>query len=166
MIAFTKTKLPYGWLGNMAPFPVTYGQAYRTTEALFQALRFAPETATGGTTIRELIRLERSPMGAKFIAKAHKDQMSVLPLSERDVMNMRLVLRLKVDQHLDLAQQLLDTGDELIVEDVTSRPHGNNLFWGATVNGQTIGTGRNVLGALWMQLREELRVPTTDKEDA
>ena len=37
IIAFTKVALPFGWLGNMAPYPVTYGgKAWRTTEALFQ----------------------------------------------------------------------------------------------------------------------------------
>lgn len=37
VIAFTKVKSPYGWLGNMSPYPVHYqGRTYRTTEALFR----------------------------------------------------------------------------------------------------------------------------------
>ena len=61
-IAFTKVTLPYGWLGNMAPFPVLYGLLeWRTTEALFQALRFAADDP-----VRELIRAEKSPMAAKM----------------------------------------------------------------------------------------------------
>ena len=41
-IAFTKVKLPYGWLGNMSPYPIKFGDdTYLTTEALFQALRFS-----------------------------------------------------------------------------------------------------------------------------
>ena len=33
VIAFTKVALPYGWLGNMAPFPLVYdGQKYLTSE--------------------------------------------------------------------------------------------------------------------------------------
>src|SRR5262249_49560871 len=63
VIAFTKVDLPYGWLGNMAPFPVMHdGRGYRTTEALFQALRFDQEP------IREAIRGEKSPMAAKMRA--------------------------------------------------------------------------------------------------
>jgi hypothetical protein len=44
-IAFTKVALSFGWLGNMAPYPIVYeAKLYRTTEALFQALRFDDET--------------------------------------------------------------------------------------------------------------------------
>ena len=71
IIAFTKVALPFGWLGNMAPYPVTYGgKAWRTTEALFQALRFEDES------IREAIRQEKSPMAAKLVAKRHKSRWS------------------------------------------------------------------------------------------
>jgi predicted ATP-grasp superfamily ATP-dependent carboligase len=43
-ITFTKTSLPFGWLGNMAPYPIEYlEKTWRTAEALFQALRFVHE---------------------------------------------------------------------------------------------------------------------------
>ncbi len=63
-IAFTKVKLPYGWLGNMAPYPVKYdGKLWPTTEHLFQALRFdAP-------AIWEKILAESNPFEANLIAK-------------------------------------------------------------------------------------------------
>ena len=94
IIAFTKVALPFGWLGNMAPYPVTYGgKAWRTTEALFQALRFEDES------IRESIRQEKSPMAVKFIAKRHQSKMVVEPRSPADLDNMRLVLRLKLQAH-------------------------------------------------------------------
>ena len=39
-ITFTEVDLPFGWLGNMVRFPVKYGgKWWKTTEALFQALR-------------------------------------------------------------------------------------------------------------------------------
>ena len=57
-IAFTRVKLPYGWLGNMAPYPVTWrGQSYRTTEAPYQAMRFTD------LSIRELAELVRRVVG-------------------------------------------------------------------------------------------------------
>lgn len=147
MITFTKTKLPYGWLSNMSGHPVTdAGVEWRTAEHLFQAERFADPD------IREAIRSHRSPMTAKFYAKARTEQMVVVPQSEPDLVNMLRILRLKASQHPDLLEQLLATGDELIVEDVTKRPHGSGLFWGmGLVNG--VWTGRNVLGKLWMQVR-------------
>jgi predicted NAD-dependent protein-ADP-ribosyltransferase YbiA (DUF1768 family) len=77
IIAFTKVKLPYGWLGNMSPFPIEHdGKTWRTTEALFQALRFEDEE------IRELIREQKSPMAAKMMAKKHRESMTIQPLSD------------------------------------------------------------------------------------
>lgn len=153
VIAFTKVNLPYGWLGNMAPYPVVHdGKEWRTTEALFQALRFAPSDP-----VRELIRAEKSPMGAKMIAKKHADQRVVETLSDADVSLMKMVLRLKLEQHLDLQFALLDTGDDLIVEDVTKRPGGTGSFWGAALQDDGTWKGENVLGKLWMELRDELR---------
>jgi predicted NAD-dependent protein-ADP-ribosyltransferase YbiA (DUF1768 family) len=41
VINFTKNNLPYGWLGNMSQYPIDFGGViWKTTEALFQGLRF------------------------------------------------------------------------------------------------------------------------------
>ena len=62
-ITFTKVKLPFGWLGNMAAFPIVHlGVKWRTAEALFQALRFEDQA------IKEEIRLCSNPLKAKRIA--------------------------------------------------------------------------------------------------
>lgn len=152
VIAFTKVALPFGWLGNMAPFPVTWdGKVWRTTEALFQALRLAP-----GDTAREEIRAEKSPMGAKMTAKRSADRRVIVPLSADDVAMMEGVLRLKLDQHPHLRAALVATGDRAIVEDCTSRPRGTGLFWGAARQSDGTWTGDNILGKLWMKLRSEL----------
>jgi predicted NAD-dependent protein-ADP-ribosyltransferase YbiA (DUF1768 family) len=150
MIAFTKTALPFGWLGNMSAHPVTHqGQVFRTAEALFQALRF------NDPDIIEQIRAAKSPMGAKMVAKRNKDRMAVAPGSAEDVKNMEAVLRLKVAQHPALLSQLRATGQEPIVEDCTRRKGGRNLFWGAAlVDGQWVGA--NVLGKLWERIRGDL----------
>ena len=152
VIAFTKVALPYGWLGNMSPYPLDFGGiTWRTSEALFQALRFTDND------IKELIRAEKSPMGAKFMMKANKDSITTEPHSEKDVFNMKMCLRLKLDQHPKLKDELLKTGNFTIIEDVSARgDKGGNLFWGAMlVDGEWIGT--NTLGKLWMELREELK---------
>lgn len=148
-IAFTKVALPYGWLGNMSPHPVTYDrQEWRTTEALFQALRF-PENPT----IQEAIRREKSPMTAKMVAKRNRGDMTVEAGSEKDLANMRLVLRLKIEQHPALRKALLETGDATIIEDCTSR---RASIWGARRVGDK-WEGQNLLGQLWMELRQQLR---------
>lgn len=152
VIAFTKAKLPYGWMGNMTRYPIKFGDIiYPSAEALFQALRFSDNE------IREIIRSEKNPMSAKERAKENAKSMTVKPLSEKDVSNMRLCISLKVSQHPNLINELLDTGDATIIEDVTKRGNvGSNLFWGAMlVNDEWIG--ENILGKIWMDLRKQLK---------
>lgn len=152
MILIRKVKEAFGWLGNMSPYPVTHeGTTYRTTEALFQALRFNDEK------IIESIRKQKSPMAAKMIAKKFRDQMVVEPMSDADLFNMKMVLRLKLEQHPKLKADLLATGEEEIVEDCTKRPRGSGLFWGGALKGDK-WVGENWLGWLWMELRDSLAV--------
>jgi len=150
MIVIRKVADPHGCWGNMAPYSVVHkGKVYRTTEALFQALRFDDEE------VIDAIQAEKSPMSAKFVAKRHRAKMVVEPMGDEDLDNMRLCLRLKVEQHPELAEALLETGDELIVEDCTKRQRGTGLLWGAAlVDGQWLG--ENWLGKLWMELRASL----------
>lgn len=161
-IAFTKVKLPYGWLGNMSAFSVTYGdKTYLTTEALFQALRF-----TKNPEIQELIRLEKSPMSAKMIAKGKTEYMDEgILYSEKDIDNMRLCISLKLEQHPELKEQLLATNEAIIIEDCSNRPHGSGLFWGAEKT-ETGWNGKNILGELWMEARTNLKnLKTGEKND-
>ena len=151
MIKFTKVSLPYGWLGNMAPFPVMYeGKKWLTIEALFQALRFEDEK------IIEEIRLEKSPMGAKMKAKKNKLLSVVDPMSEKDLENMRMCVKLKIEQHPKLMMQLLATNDQIIIEDIGKRNGERHKFWGAKeVNG--VWEGENMMGKIWMELRNSIK---------
>ena len=151
-IAFTKVKAPHGWLGNMAPYPIILdGFTWKTTEALFQALRFDDQG------IRDLIRSQVSPMSAKIIAKQHAERRVVVPLSNLDLDNMRTCLRLKVEQHPSLVQALLDTKRANLIEDVSARSRkGSALFWGAAQVGDS-WIGENWLGKLWIERRLALQ---------
>lgn len=152
VISFTKVKLPHGWLGNMSPFPITLNnRTWLTSEALFQALRFAE-----GDPVIELIFNQRSPMAAKMLAKSAKDRMVIKPQSAHDLLTMELVLNLKIKQHPELKVKLLETGDVLIIEDCTNRPHGSGLFWGAGLKSNGDWYGENHLGKIWMKIRKEL----------
>lgn len=149
VIAFTKVSLPHGWLGNMSPFPIEFGgKTWRTSEALFQALRFKDEE------IQELIRAEKSPMGAKMVMKGNSEHIVVEKHSKKDLMNMKMCLKIKLAQHPSLVDLLIATGDLPIIEDVTKRgASGGNLIWGAMlVDGEWVG--QNKLGELWMEIRE------------
>jgi ribA/ribD-fused uncharacterized protein len=148
IISFSKVALPYGWLGNMAPYPIIYeGKGWRTVEALFQSLRFTDENIIEG------IRTEKSPMGAKMKAKSFRSSYSTLPLSEQDIENMRLCLQLKFTQHSDLRNKLLQTGEQTIIEDIGSRRGARHEFWGAYKNQKNEWVGNNLMGNLLMQLR-------------
>jgi ribA/ribD-fused uncharacterized protein len=146
-IAFTKVAAPYGWLGNMSPHPIRWSQGkdWRTAEALFQALRFGDEA------IMEKIRAQKSPMTAKMVAKKHRTKMVVQPGSSQDIANMKLILRLKIQQHPSLREALLATGDTVIIEDCTKR---RASVWGARLVGDS-WEGDNLLGKLWMELRHD-----------
>jgi ribA/ribD-fused uncharacterized protein len=152
MIEFSKVNLPYGWLGNMYASPIHYkGKIWKTSEALFQALRFDDED------IRELIRNEKSPMGAKMKAKSKelRKRRIIDPLSEKDIENMRMVVRLKFDQNPVLKSRLKISGEEVIVKNIGIRNGENHFFWGMkNINGEWIGN--NMMGKILMDLRKEL----------
>lgn len=148
-IGFNRNKDEYGWMSNMSPYHILFNPyTYRTSEALFQALRFSDNE------IQALIRAEKSPMDAKKVAKSRTSEMTVEMLSEKDVHNMEMCLRLKLRQHPELIDKLVATGDAIIFEDVTTRGDvGSNLFWGAMLVEDEL-VGQNVLGKLWMKLRD------------
>ena len=150
-IWFNKVNEPYGWLGNMSPHPVMYeGQEWRTAEALFQALRF------NDPQIREAIRTQTSPRGAKMKAKRndYRPMRVVEPMSDQDLANMRLCLRLKFDAHPELRRRPLATGTALIREDATGRDGPRDGFWGARRTERGV-EGDNMLGRLLIELRDQ-----------
>lgn len=152
MVIFNKVKDEHGWLSNMSPYQIKFGgELWKTTEALFQSLRFKDKD------IKELIRLEKSPMGAKNVMNDNSDNIVIEKHSTQDLVNMMMCLRFKLKQHPELVGKLKNTGDEIIIEDVTSRGDiGGNLFWGSMlVNGKWVG--QNKLGNLWMNLRDEIK---------
>ncbi len=151
VIEFTKVDLAYGWLGNMYAAPIQFeGKEWLTSEALFQALRYDSEE------IREAIRKEKSPMGAKMKAKSFKSEMKVVPMSSEDVENMKKVVRIKFNQHLVLKSKLKIKGEHDLVENIGNRNGERHLFWGMKkVNGEWIGN--NLMGKILMEIREEMK---------
>ena len=142
----------YGWMGNMSAHPVIYhNQKFRTTEALFQWLRF-----DGHPEIQKRLIAEKSPMAVKMVAKKYR-RLLVGPDSAIDLKMMRQCLKLKIKQHAELKEKLLATGDKLIVEDCSARPRGDSFYWGmALIERQWVG--ENHLGELWMELREQEKI--------
>jgi predicted NAD-dependent protein-ADP-ribosyltransferase YbiA (DUF1768 family) len=158
VITFTKVNLPNGWMGNMSAHPIeTRGNdhellLWRTAEAAFQAFRFDKDDP-----VREEIRLQTSPMAAKMIAKREKERMVITPQSEADLFLMKDILLLKLDTHPGLKVLLKETEDATIIEDVTKRPHGSGMFWGAALQSDGTWLGENHLGKMWMDIRSKCK---------
>jgi ribA/ribD-fused uncharacterized protein len=151
IISFTKVDLPYGWLGNMAPYRITHEEKlWLTAEALFQSMRFADPA------IQEMIRQERSPMGAKMKAKAHREQYNITPMSDQDIQNMRICLDLKFRQNEELKKALIKTAPHIIIEDIGNRNGERHKFWGAKRTSNEEWEGKNMMGHLLMELRSKL----------
>ncbi len=140
---------PYRWLSNFWPCSIAYdGVAYPSAEHAFQAaktlehkerLRFAE------VSLAYAIGPNMTCAEAKRAGRALK----IRPDWEQVKMQvMRDVLREKF-KHVDLAQKLLDTGNEALIE-------GNT--WGDRVWGQCpVGVGENLLGRLLMEIRADLQ---------
>lgn len=151
-VLIRKVKDPYGWLGNMSPYPVEWeGVTYRTTEALFQCMRFEE-----GHKAWDMIREQKSPMAAKMVAKGLRGETSIVPLGSEDVRNMLRCLKLKIQTYPDLRQALIETGERTIIEDCTKRPRGSGLFWGAALT-EHGWAGINMLGFLWQKIRDKVK---------
>ena len=151
---FLKTKEKHGGLSNMAGgFPlVVNGVDIRTSEALYQACRFPHKP-----DVQRLIIAQKSPMSAKMNGRPHLNQ-SRPDWNAVRVKIMRWRLEVKLAQNLDsFSELLLETGKLPIVEH--SR---RDDFWGAKpVDYQTL-VGINVLGRLLMQLRERVKLETSE----
>lgn len=133
---------PYGCFSNFSRHGFNVdGKYWRTSEHYFQAQKFA------GTPHEERVRGAKTPKQAAEIGRDRK-----LPLREdweqvKDKVMRKAVLA-KFSTHPDIRAILLGTGDEAIVENAP-----NDYYWGC---GQD-GTGKNMLGKILMQVREQLR---------
>ena len=149
-IWFKKVAEEYGWMGNMAPYPINFnGKIWLTSEALFQSMRYNIDS------IKEIIRVEKSPMGAKMKSKKFRDQMVVVPMQDQDVENMRKCVRMKFDQHPKLKKDLIATGNSPIYENIGNRNGERHKFWGSKMVNEFEGDGNNMMGKILMDLRDE-----------
>jgi hypothetical protein len=150
-IWFKGVNEPNGWMGNMAPYPITYnGKVWLTVEALFQAMRY------NDPLIQEEIRQQKSPMAAKMKAKRHRANYIIAPMSPQDIANMEACVLLKFQQHPKIARLLMATENHHIYEDASGRNKVNDLFWGAhrdPRNPIVPINGTNVMGDILMRVR-------------
>ena len=151
-VVFRATKDQWGGLSNMAAgYPLLInGNLFRTSEALYQAFRYADDKSEDGVLVQELIRREKSPMAAKMVSKKFYS----LSRDDWDFTRVKIMdwcLRAKLHAHWEkFGSLLIETGSLPIVEE-----SHKDRFWGAVaVRGVSDELeGENKLGALLARLR-------------
>lgn len=146
-------------LGDKETDGVTFSTLAPSTEAVYQALKYSnyPEIQ------KEIFAAKNAFVCKKFVHDLHKDKADPMfdkpsngegsPLIKTEIMLWLLVQ--KYNQHHDVRRSLSMTGDKPIVE--FSK---HDQFWGAMeVNSNQYDRyrsyqGNNILGRLWMKIRD------------
>jgi len=127
----------YSFLSNFYPCKVIYkGHTFLSSEAAYQAQKDLSRT-------EEFINLgakDSKHLGKKVNIRPDWEEVK-LPIMEE-------IVRAKFEQNKDLAEKLIATGDEELIEG----NYWHDCFWGVC-NGQ----GENHLGQILMQIRGELK---------
>lgn len=116
-------------------------KVWKTSEHYFQAQKFAE------TEFEEKVRLAPTPKESANLGRNRKFPLRKDWEKVKDDI-MREALRAKFTQNKDLKKILLETDDAILVEHTA-----NDNYWGDGGD----GSGKNLLGKLLMEVREELR---------
>lgn len=148
VIHFHRTVDPFGCFSNFSAHPIFVdGQSWRTSEHYFQAQKFASQEA------RRQIRMAETPMRAAQLGRSRDNPLRADWDAQKDDV-MRSVVRLKVEQHADVREALISTGNSIIVEHTT-----NDRYWADGGD----GSGHNMLGVILMEVRAELMAGKLDE---
>lgn len=148
IINFYSVSDDFGCFSNFSAHPMRIGgKLWPTSEHYFQAQKFKE------VEYREKIRKANSPMIA---ARMGRDRKKPLRRDWESVKVgvMRDAVRAKFTQHADIREILLSTGDAKIVEH-TER----DSYWGDGGD----GSGKNMLGRILMEIRDELKETPSDE---
>lgn len=148
---YRASERPYGAFSNLYRREIEFeGERFQTSEHAYQAGKARkPEVKQW---------LMQAPSPSLLAMAAHGlYYWDVAPgWSRTKYDRMRGVLRAKFTQHQDLRDLLLSTGTARLVETATVDNEVNRLW------GEVNGVGKNMLGVLLMELREELQKEEAD----
>lgn len=131
----------YGEFSNFSRHGFEFdGKYWKTSEHYFQAMKFE------GTEYEDEIREARSPKDAANLGRRRDFPLRQDWEAIKDDVMRRAVLK-KFQTHQELAELLLATGNEEIVENAPS-----DFYWGCGAD----GSGKNMLGKILMEVREKL----------
>lgn len=142
-IKFYRASGEYGWMSNLFKREIFFeGKLFSSSEAAYQY---------GKPKKKEIAEWIISAPKQHLIAMAGHGLLGfdIIPeWSKIKIERMRKILIEKFSQHDDLRRKLLDTGNAKIIEDSKT-----DAFWGIGKK----GNGKNMLGILLVELREELK---------
>ena len=142
-ILFDRKSKDFGCFSNFSPFPINIrGKVWPTVEHYFQSRKFYD------AGYQELIQLAPSPKMAKKMGNDRSRPIRP-DWDETKEDFMWEALYAKFTQHEDLKKKLLSTGDAILCEHA---PH--DAYWGDCGD----GSGKNRLGELMMQIRDEIKI--------
>ena len=132
----------WGEFSNFAHYPFELeGRLWPTSEHYFQAQKFA------GTPHEEAIRLARKPNNAARMGRQRSRPLRPDWEQVKDDV-MRKAVWAKFTTHPELKALLLSTGEQELVENAPG-----DYYWGCGKD----GSGRNMLGRILMETRQQLR---------
>jgi len=137
------------FLSNFYDAPVCYdGITYKNSEAAFQAQK--TENREDRFAFADLSARDAKRLGRSVKLRKGWSDMRVYIMAE--------IVHAKFEQNPDLAEKLLATGNDTLIEGNT----WNDKFWG--VDSRT-GEGQNILGNVLMSVRTTLRLEDMEAED-
>jgi ribA/ribD-fused uncharacterized protein len=142
-IRFYRASGKYGFLSNLFKRPIRYDdRQFTCSETAYQF----------GKPVRSEVAewLVSAPAPHLCAAAAHALlSFDITPnWNKVKVDRMRGILKEKFTQHKDLQEMLLETGNSLLIEESKT-----DAFWGIGKK----GNGKNMLGVLLMEVRDEIR---------
>jgi ribA/ribD-fused uncharacterized protein len=141
---YRSNEKPYGVFSNLHRTPVFFeGREFPTAEHAYQAGKASKEA------VREWILSAPTPSLVAMAAHGLYTWDIVPSWSKIKFDRMREVLRAKFSQHEELRALLLATGNARLVEAGTTDNLVNRTW------GEVNGKGKNMLGVLLMEIREE-----------
>lgn len=145
---YRSNEKPYGAFSNLYSRQIEFeGRVYPTSEHAYQAGKASKPL------VREWILSAPTPSLAAMAAHGLYVWDVVPNWAQIKFDRMRAVLRAKFEQHADLKELLLSTGDARLVEAGTVNNAVNRLW------GEVDGKGDNKLGVMLMELRSEYAKP-------
>lgn len=131
----------YYLLSNFSAHRVFFeGAEYMTAEHAYQAAKFQDPS------MRQKIKDAPSAYLAREWAQTKEGR--VEGFEEKKIGIIKSIMKAKTEQHADVREKLSGTG-----EAVLEKNHPSDSYWGTGADGK----GENVMGKLWMEIRNEMK---------